>query len=98
LCKEFPERFSLSASIKRAHEAGQRPCLGVIQNIADRIYYRHQFRPFCKALGIGRFQSVDPTGCVRISTYMKMGGHIAIPEVGMMEGMLGELLALRVGS
>ena len=40
LCKAFPERFSVIAAVKRAHEAGTRPCLGLIQNMKDKSYYR----------------------------------------------------------
>jgi hypothetical protein len=64
LVKEYPERFSVTNAVKSAHEAGLKPCIGIIQNVLDTHHYGKHFVPFCGSVGISPIGGTDDTGFI----------------------------------
>jgi len=97
LVNEYPERFSVTNAVKSAHEAGLKPCIGIIQNVLDTHHYGKHFVPFCKSVGIGPIGGTDHGGLIQGMTCVMRGGHNGrfVEGDGPIENLFHKLLFLR---
>jgi len=97
LLKDYPERLSVTNAVKSAHEAGLKPCIGIIQNVLDAHHYGKHFLPFCKSVGISPIGGTDDTGFIHGMTCIMRGGHNGrfVEGDGPIENLFLKLLFLR---
>lgn len=93
LVAEFPDRLSVSASLKPARAAGKLPRLALIQNQTDKSHFDTHYGVVCETLGLPKTGGSDPTGRLQCVTYDKKGGHSMPPEMALIEQMTERLLA-----
>jgi hypothetical protein len=93
LCAEFPERCSISASLKPALPAGEAPRIGLLQNVTDKNHFHSHYGTVCRALGLPETGGSDSSGRSHSVTYDRRGGHSTPPEMSLIETMADRLLA-----
>lgn len=80
IAAKYPLRSSVAKALTTARTLGHRCKLLLVQNKLDRGFYKRQYIPFCRQLGIPPDGGADSSGMFRSVLYSDTAGHGPEPD------------------